>query len=186
MIRKYLPQSYDHTTGQVTECGEEWKDGYKEVRNGSCKVSLYVEHACIYYRRYADPDMLLWAIEHAWPAVSDNEKARVIFAELVEKNTLGKRGVKTTHALRADAAAEWAYALVWYYHGQGYAFYNSPTSNSDKPCACSLAGIDVKLSASRVHDIWLARGGKEPVGVQFIVAKMAEQSTRKPSPQRQS
>lgn len=171
MDGKWIPESYNQEAGVVRT---DRSDGDKRIG----KAQHYVFDACRYYRRYADPEMLLWAVEHAWPEVSDSYEARTLFAELVRTKTLGKRGVSVEKQKTDDERNARILERVWYYKGMGYRTRYPENAPVSKENACSLTGNEVGLSSQQVFKIWQSFGGDDPVGVFRIVAIYATEKGR--------
>ena len=135
-----------------------YRDGNAE---GKAAESFFIERALVKFKRYGQPDWLLWAIDNGLPGLSESPAARAVIAEAVSGKTR-KRGESPARNLKADELKENILSLVWFHQGRGLPVHYNADSTAQGETACSTAAAELGCSASYCHQVWKKAGGDNP------------------------
>ena len=135
-----------------------YRDGNAE---GKAAESFFIERALLKFKRYGQPDWLLWAIENGLPGLSESPAARAVIAEAVSGKPR-KRGDSPSRNLKADQHKESILSLVWFHQGRGLPVHYNADSTAKGETACSTAAAELGLTAGRCHQVWKNAGGDNP------------------------
>ena len=146
----------------------------------------FIEQAVIRFVRYAQPALLIWAIENSLPGLLKNEAAKQLMKRLVSGSPVRRKGVRPSVNLGTDDLTRQVGPRVWFYIGTGLPAYVNPESLSDisvEETACGKAAAELNRSAAQIYKIWHDKwGGREPKGSLKLVAvfwqKAGEQSVK--------
>lgn len=138
--------------------------------DGEYREFYFIEQAALRYRRYGEPELLLWAIDNALPGLIESPHAREIFKDLITTGKVRRRGQSTKKALNVDEQRSKVWQRVWYHHGRGLPIYTSDNSNSSATTACDETASELGLSAKQVYNIWTSMGGHNRQGAALLVA----------------